>query len=83
VRIITHISKVTFICSLFSQHKAAVKALAWCPWQPGVLASGGGTADRTIKLWNCNSGSLIKSVDAMSQVGEHVRERETSMTGRP
>ena len=30
-------------------HCAAVKALAWCPWQKGTLASGGGTADRTIK----------------------------------
>lgn len=28
-----------------TQHKAAVKALAWCPFQRGVLASGGGTAD--------------------------------------
>ena len=32
-----------------SQHQAAVKAVAWCPWQPSTLASGGGTADRTIK----------------------------------
>ena len=25
-----------------SAHQAAVKALAWCPWQRNVLASGGG-----------------------------------------
>jgi len=31
-------------------HQAAVKALAWCPWQANVLASGGGTADRCIKF---------------------------------
>lgn len=43
-----------------SQHQAAVKALAWCPWQNHVLASGGGTADRTIKFWNCNTGNNIK-----------------------
>ena len=49
-------------------HQAAVKGLAWCPWQPNILASGGGTADRTIKLWNCNNGSLLKSVDTKSQV---------------
>lgn len=30
----------------FTSHQAAVKALAWCPWKPNVLASGGGTADR-------------------------------------
>ena len=28
-------------------HQAAVKAIAWCPWQRNLLASGGGTADRT------------------------------------
>ena len=29
------------------RHVAAVKAIAWCPWQRNLLASGGGTADRT------------------------------------
>ena len=32
------------------QHVAAVKALAWCPTQRHLLASGGGTADRSIKV---------------------------------
>ncbi|RDX71030.1 Cell division cycle 20.1, cofactor of APC complex, partial [Mucuna pruriens] len=36
----------------FKDHCAAVKALAWCPYDSGVLASGGGTEDRCIKLWN-------------------------------
>ncbi|RHY32800.1 hypothetical protein DYB32_002222 [Aphanomyces invadans] len=49
-------------------HVAAVKALAWCPWERHVLASGGGTADRTIKLWNVQTGSLLQSVDTGSQV---------------
>jgi cell division cycle 20-like protein 1 (cofactor of APC complex) len=35
-----------------SSHCAAVKALAWSPHQSGLLASGGGTADRTIRFWN-------------------------------
>ena len=52
----------------FSQHQAAVKALAWCPWQPSLLASGGGTADRHIRFWNCNTGSCVTSVDTKSQV---------------
>jgi cell division cycle protein 20 (cofactor of APC complex) len=55
-----------------NEHIAAVKALAWCPWQRHVLASGGGTADRSIKLWNTQSStqesSLIKNVDTGSQV---------------
>ncbi|KAG8231860.1 hypothetical protein J437_LFUL011765 [Ladona fulva] len=52
----------------FSAHQAAVKALAWCPWQPNVLASGGGTADRCIRFWNCNMGTLLNTVDTRSQV---------------
>ncbi|KAJ8039890.1 Cell division cycle protein 20-like [Holothuria leucospilota] len=52
----------------FTQHQAAVKALAWCPWQPSLLASGGGTADRHIRFWNVNNGTCINSVDTKSQV---------------
>eukprot|EP01126_Amoeba_proteus_P052576 TRINITY_DN6361_c0_g1_i1.p1 TRINITY_DN6361_c0_g1~~TRINITY_DN6361_c0_g1_i1.p1 ORF type:complete len:414 (-),score=57.57 TRINITY_DN6361_c0_g1_i1:286-1527(-) len=51
-----------------SEHQAAVKALAWCPWQSSLLASGGGTADRTIKFWNTQTGTLMNSVDTESQV---------------
>jgi len=53
---------------LLTQHNAAVKALAWCPFHKGLLASGGGTADRTIKFWNSNSGALLNSIDTGSQV---------------
>lgn len=52
----------------FTAHQAAVKALAWCPWQPHVLASGGGTADRHIRFWNCNTGASINAIDTKSQV---------------
>lgn len=38
-------------------HKAAVKAIAWSPHQRGLLASGGGTADRCIKFWNTISSA--------------------------
>ena len=38
--------------SKFSKHKAAVKAISWSPHQHGLLASGGGTADRKIRFWN-------------------------------
>jgi cell division cycle 20, cofactor of APC complex len=64
---------------VLKQHKAAVKALDWCPFNRGLLASGGGTADRTIKLWNSNSGAMLKSIDTGSQVcsvlwSKHQRE---------
>ena len=49
-------------------HQAAVKALAWCPWQKNLLASGGGTADRMIRCWNSNSGMCLNEADTHSQV---------------
>lgn len=39
-----------------TDHIAAVKALAWCPWQPRLLATGGGTADRKLRFWNTQTG---------------------------
>lgn len=52
----------------FSEHKAAVKALAWSPHQRGVLASGGGTADKKIRFWNGLTGGLMSEWDTGSQV---------------
>ncbi|XWS48457.1 hypothetical protein CRYUN_Cryun13aG0079000 [Craigia yunnanensis] len=49
-------------------HTSAVKALAWCPFQSNLLASGGGGGDRTIKFWNTNTGACLSSVDTGSQV---------------
>lgn len=51
----------------FKDHCAAVKALAWCPHDSGVLASGGGTEDRCIKLWNVQKGTSICSIDTKAQ----------------
>jgi len=45
-----------------------VKALSWSPHQHGLLASGGGTADRTIRFWNTLNSSLIDYIDTGSQV---------------
>ncbi|CAI0547976.1 unnamed protein product [Linum tenue] len=52
----------------FTEHTAAVKALAWSPYQFGVLASGGGTNDRCIKLWNTQNGTRLASVDTQAQI---------------
>ncbi|RKP29259.1 WD40 repeat-like protein [Metschnikowia bicuspidata] len=52
----------------FSEHNAAVKAISWSPHQRGILASGGGTADKTIKVWNTIVGSRVHNVDTGSQV---------------
>jgi cell division cycle 20-like protein 1 (cofactor of APC complex) len=52
----------------FSAHTAAVKAIAWSPHFTGVLASGGGTADRCIKVWSTQTGTMLSSMDTGSQV---------------
>jgi cell division cycle 20-like protein 1 (cofactor of APC complex) len=52
----------------FTDHTAAVKALAWSPHQRGLLASGGGTADRHIRFWSTSSGTALSAVDTGSQV---------------
>ncbi|KAK0515889.1 hypothetical protein JMJ35_001923 [Cladonia borealis] len=52
----------------FSEHTAAVKAIAWSPHQHNLLASGGGTADRRIKFWNTSTGQCIQELDTGSQV---------------
>jgi cell division cycle protein 20 (cofactor of APC complex) len=51
-----------------TEHCAAVKALAWCPWQKDLLATGGGTADRHIRFWNAGTGAMLNSIDTQSQV---------------
>ncbi|KAK6933160.1 WD40 repeat [Dillenia turbinata] len=51
-----------------TKHTAAVKAIAWSPHQSGLLASGGGTADRCIRFWSTTSGNQLNSVDTGSQV---------------
>eukprot|EP01111_Echinosteliopsis_oligospora_P004353 TRINITY_DN1699_c0_g1_i1.p1 TRINITY_DN1699_c0_g1~~TRINITY_DN1699_c0_g1_i1.p1 ORF type:complete len:546 (-),score=61.44 TRINITY_DN1699_c0_g1_i1:144-1781(-) len=52
----------------FSDHTAAVKAISWSPHQRGLLASGGGTADKCIRFWNTHTGVLLNCVDTGSQV---------------
>jgi cell division cycle 20, cofactor of APC complex len=49
-------------------HTAAVKAIDWCPWKQDLLASGGGTADRSIRFWNTQTGTCLDNIDTKSQV---------------
>lgn len=52
------------------EHQAAVKALAWSPHRRGLLASGGGTRDRSIHLWETlgSCSRPISTVQTSSQV---------------
>ncbi|XP_058207444.1 cell division cycle 20.5, cofactor of APC complex-like isoform X3 [Rhododendron vialii] len=51
-----------------NDHRGAVKALAWCPYDSDILASGGGTKDGCIKLWNVQRGLCINSIGTNAQV---------------
>ncbi|KAH8272833.1 hypothetical protein KR018_002000 [Drosophila ironensis] len=52
----------------FNDHKAVVKALAWSPHKTGLLASGGGTADRCLRFWNVLTGQLVQCIDTGAQI---------------
>ena len=53
---------------IYTDHTAAVKAIAWSPHQQGLLASGGGTADRYIRFWNTLTAQSLQCIDTGSQV---------------
>lgn len=47
------------ISARLSNHTAAVKALAWCPIDPNLLATGAGRADKHLRVWNVVTGKLV------------------------
>ena len=49
-------------------HSAAVKAIAFCPWQRGLLATGGGSNDRAIHFHHTFSGACLATIDVQAQV---------------
>lgn len=49
-------------------HGAAVKALAWCPWQRNLLATGSGTGDKKLRFWNTSTNSCMKTIQSDSQI---------------
>ncbi|KAF8361808.1 fzr-1 [Pristionchus pacificus] len=55
-------------CQTYTEHNAAVKALAWSPHHHGLLVSGGGTADRCLRFWNTLTGQPMQCIDTGSQV---------------
>ncbi len=56
-------------CTCLSmEHRAAVKALAWCPTRRDFLASGAGTADRRVQIWNTITGARVASCSTGAQV---------------
>lgn len=50
------------------RHQAAVKALAFCPWQPNLLATGGGSTDKMIHFFHTASGAALATISVSAQV---------------
>ena len=44
------------------------QGVAWCPWQPSLLATGGGTNDAMINVWNSTTGARVHSLRTPSQI---------------
>ncbi|EUB55749.1 Protein FIZZY-RELATED 2 [Echinococcus granulosus] len=63
-----HVASFSTPILSYEEHVAAVKAISWSPHQHGLLASGGGTADRCIRFWNTLSGQALRSIETESQV---------------
>lgn len=55
-------------CMTKGNHRAAVKAVAWCPWQLNLLATGGGSNDKNIHFWNASTSGKIATIATDSQV---------------
>lgn len=64
-------------------HKAAVKAIAFCPWQRGLLATGGGSNDQCIHFFHVRSGACLATIRVAAQVTSLIwsaRRREICAT---
>ena len=49
-------------------HSAAIKAIAFCPWQRGLVAAGGGSNDRAIHFYHAWSGACLATINVQAQV---------------
>ncbi|KAK0639209.1 WD40-repeat-containing domain protein [Cercophora newfieldiana] len=49
-------------------HGAAVKAIAFCPWQDGLVATGGGSNDKCIHFFHTTSGAPLATISVSAQV---------------
>ncbi|KAI2462871.1 WD40 repeat-like protein [Annulohypoxylon bovei var. microspora] len=50
------------------RHGAAVKAIAFCPWHQGLIATGGGSNDKCIHFYHTTSGAALATISVAAQV---------------
>lgn len=61
----------------YREHKGAVKAISWCPWKSGVIATAGGAGDRTIRLWNVQDSEDLALKRTDSQISSLLWNEQT------
>jgi meiosis-specific APC/C activator protein AMA1 len=49
-------------------HGSAVKAIAFCPWLDGLIATGGGTHDKCIRFFHTTTGAALATIRVSAQV---------------
>ena len=49
-------------------HRSAVKAISFCPWLNGLVATGGGSNDQAIHFFHAGSGSALAAIAVSAQV---------------
>jgi WD40 repeat protein len=49
-------------------HRAAIKAIAFCPWQDGLLATGGGSNDHCVHFFHTRTGTTLATINVGAQV---------------
>ncbi|KAK8841883.1 hypothetical protein M9Y10_026835 [Tritrichomonas musculus] len=54
--------------SRYTEHNSAVKALAFSPIDENVIITGGGTLDKTIRMWNIFNCETYRTINTNSQV---------------
>lgn len=63
-----------------SLHKSAVKALQFSPFDPSIIATGGGIADKKVCIWNAKTGQIHGQLKA---VGVELSNSITSVQWSP
>ncbi|XEV06730.1 hypothetical protein FSHL1_012017 [Fusarium sambucinum] len=56
------------IAKHYWSHDAAVKAIAFCPWRRGLVATGGGSNDKCIHFFHTPSGAALATISVSAQV---------------
>lgn len=58
------------------EHKAAVRALGWCPWKSSLLGTGGGSGDMRLLVTNVDTNTITQEIHTSSQVCALVWDEE-------